>query len=1047
MIIEDSLEDIFYDDWLDAVGYDLRTNTDVSLGGDDEGRTRYSQVVLRNRLENAVNKLNPDLTREAKEAAVNTLAGYANQSIEDGNREVYDMLRGGVPVEVVQDDGHRAIRRAQVIDFETPTNNDFLAVRQFTVHGHANRRPDVVLFVNGLPLVVIELKNPADETATIEDAYNQIQAYKSDIPQLFHFNLINVISDGINAKYGSLTAPYGHYSFWRLLDGEVYRGKDRMELDVLAHGLLNPVTLLDMLNRFVAYKIVDGTPSQKIVAKWHQYQGVLKALERAWDAFSNRKDGKGGVIWFTQGSGKSFLALFYAMALRSDKRFNAPTIVGVTDRNDLDDQLYEDFATCSGSLKATPQKAESRKDLQELLSNVTSGGVFFTTINKFEPAEDSQGALCGRSNVIVIVDEAHRTQYGFTSQLDTKTGEQKYGLAKYMRDALPNAIYLGMTGTPVSLDDRDTESVFGTYVDIYDMSDAQADNAVVPIHYESRIIELSYNKAEENEIKAGFEAIAQDDSTEAKNQAISAYTRLEAVATAEGRLETLAKDLIDHWAIRRETMPACKAMVVAISRGAAVELYDEIIKVAGDDWHSDDLRKGKIKIVMTGTSADPASFHRHRTTKEEQAVIKARLRDPDDELQMVIVRDMWLTGFDAPPLNTMYIDKPMRGHGLMQAIARVNRVWRDKPGGLVVDYIGLGEELKAAIKSYTRDTGGKKPTIDVSGEALIILLDTIDVIRQTWFSNFDYSGFNEAKKALLLLRPAMEHVLEIERKKTEEINSDKHDLTVKSFLDTTAQLRKAQALAGTHKEAIELREEISFFLAVAASFKKYTAAGETTSQAEKEHAMKQLVAKSVLVEGVQDLFGSLGQEHPDISILDDAFLEQVKAMPEKNLALELLQRLLKKQIKSRGRKNAMQGAIFTEKMRDALARYNNRALTTVEVLQELVVMAIQFRESGAPDGMSEEEWAFYQALETNTSAVEQLGHPVLRALAVKLTDQIKRSTTIDWQQRGDARARMRVMVKRLLMMHRYPPDNQEEALERVINQAECLADDWGVEQP
>lgn len=1035
--------------WLEGLGYTTLNGEDVSLGGNQEARTKYTEVVLRPRLEAAITRLNPGMPAASQAAAVTRVADYANQSLIDGNREVYGWLRGGVPVEVIGEDDHRSIERLQVIDFTNPASNDLLAVQQLTVHGHSIRRPDVVVFINGLPLVVIELKNPADENADIEAAYNQIQTYKADIPQLFHCNLLNIVSDGINARYGSLTADFAHHGFWRLISDARNADKGLMEMEVMVRGLLAPETLLRFLRGFVAYAISEGSPSVKIIAQWHQYHGVRKAVERAADCLQHRRDGKGGVVWFTQGSGKSFLAVFYAMALRDDPTFRAPTIVVVTDRIDLDDQLFETFSGCSGSLRATPAQAENREKLRDILTSTEAGGIVFTTINKFAPerGESRVPTLCDRDNVVVIVDEAHRTQYGITAQTDTQTGEQKYGLAKHMRDALPNAIYLAMTGTPVSLDDRDTEAVFGPYVDIYDMAAAQEDEAVVPISYESRVIDLSFNEADEQALKDEFEEATADESKDEVLRTVSKTTRLEAIAMADGRLERLAEDLRAHWALRRESMPQGKAMVVAISREAAVRLYDALVQVGGEGWHSDDLKQGKVKVVMTGSASDPVHFKPHQTNKQDKDLLKKRLRDPDDELEMVIVRDMWLTGFDAPPVNTLYVDKPMQGHGLMQAIARVNRVWKDKPGGLVVDYIGLGEELKKAIKTYTRDARTDRPPVDVSGEALTVLLDTIDSIRKTFFSCFDYSGFLEPKTALKLLGPAMNHLLELEREKTAQTGGNKHGWTVKSYLDAVAKLSKAQALSGTRSEAIALREEIGFFQAIAVSLRKHTAAGKTVSKAEKDAALRQLVAKSVIVDGVTDLFGTLGLDTPDIGLLDESFLAQVRELPQRNLAAELLERLLADSIKARGRKNAMQEAQFTEKLKESIQKYQNRGLTTVQVIEELIQLARELNAAKPPDDLSDEEWAFYQALTANESAVREMGHPVLRSLAVKLTDQIRKSSTINWQKRGDARARMRTMIKILLRTHRYPPDQAPDAMERVLNQAERLSDNWAFEQP
>lgn len=1034
---EDHLESVCLD-WLGELGWTCAHGDDVSPGGAQCDRAKYSDVVLASRLRSAAVRLNPELTATEIDEVVDKLSGYGAQSLVDGNKEVYDWLRNGVPVQRIEPDGRRTVLRAQVIDFDGA--NDLLAVQQFTVHGLKVRRPDLVLFVNGLPLVVIELKNPVDLHADIEAAWNQIQTYKTDIPQLFYFNLLNVISDGTVARYGSLTADFGRHARWRLLcDEKVAKG--RLELEVLMLGLFEPCTLLTFFRSFVAFGGADGGASFKIIAQWHQYHGVRKAVARAVDALLHKKDGKGGVIWFTQGSGKSLLALFYVMALRDHPEFRNPTVVLVTDRNDLDGQLYETFFDCAWSLRGTPQQAESRDDLRDKLLQVQAGGIIFTTINKFAPETGQTKApvLCDRSNVIVIADEAHRTQYGFKAGMDIQTGKTKYGLAKYMRDALPHAIYLGMTGTPVSLDDRDTEAVFGTYVDVYDMIAAQDDQAVVPVSYESRIIELRFNEAEKQALMDEFLEVTEDEDESQQNQTVSRLTRLEALAMAEGRLEVLAADLVAHWEARTEAV-AGKAMIVAISREAAIRLYDAIVKLR-PDWHSDDINAGRIKIVMTGSSADPGHFQPHRTDKAQRKLLEKRFKDADDPLEMVIVRDMWLTGFDVPPVHTLYVDKPMQGHGLMQAIARTNRIWKDKPGGLVVDYIGIGEELKKAIKQYTKDAGAEREPVDTSGAALQVLLDTLDVIRKEFFHDFDYAGFEQPKKALALLGPAMEHILQI----NPEVDDNGRNLGVRSYLDQVAKLTTAQALAGTRSAAMAVREEIAFFQAVRVCLIKLTRAGSGRSRLEKEAALRQLVAKGVLVDGVNDIFVTLGLGKPDISLLDEDFLKQIREMPTKNLAAELLERLLADQVKARGQKNAMQGKEFTRKLEEAIAKYQNRGLTTAQVIEELIKLAKEINAARPPDGLSEEEFAFYQALCENESAVRELGHPVLRALAQELTDKLRKSATINWQNRKDSRARMMAMIKVLLAKHKYPPDKQAEATEKVIAQAELLADTWSAE--
>ncbi|MFN4054074.1 MAG: type I restriction endonuclease subunit R, partial [Alishewanella aestuarii] len=850
---ENHLEEACFN-WLSELGYEVLAGDEVSPGGSSQDRERYSEVVLASRLRAALEKFNPTCSASEINEALTKISGFGSQSIVEGNKSLYDWLRNGVEVDRVGQDGVPTVVRLKV--FSTDDDNDFVAVRQFTIHGKKVRRPDVILMVNGIPLVVIELKNPADENADIEAAYNQIQNYKHDIPQLFNYNLLNIISDGTLARFGSLTANFERFTPWRLLNGEKVRRKAELELQVMVKGLLNPSTLMDFFFNFVAYGGESGQDTFKIIAQWHQYHGVKKAVERALEALTQRKDGKGGVLWFTQGSGKSLLALFYVMNLRERPEFKNPTVVVVTDRNDLDGQLYDTFALSSWSLRGSPVQADNRAELQDILSSSEAGGIVFTTINKFAPEQgkNTVETLCERSNVIVIADEAHRTQYGFNASLDTKTGVTKYGLAKYMRDALPNAIYLGMTGTPISSDDRDTEAVFGTYVDIYDMVDAQEDGAVVPVSYESRIIELSFNEAEkQNLLKEFMDNTIHEDATQ-KSKTASRLTRMEELATSEQRLKALANDLVEHWEHRKEQMNG-KAMIVAISRSAAIKIYDAIIALR-KDWAGSDINTGRIKVIMTSSSDDPESFRPHRTEKRERKLLEKRFKDPNDPLEIVIVRDMWLTGFDAPPVHTLYVDKPMQGHGLMQAIARTNRIWRDKPGGLVVDYIGIGEELKKAIKSYTRDSKSTRPPIDVSGQSLKILLDTIDVIRNHYFDKFELKNLHDPIEALQLLQPAMEHILSLNPKADDKGRYKGRNRGVVDYLDTVARLTQAQSLAGTQEAAMKLREEIAFYQAVRVGLIKTTRSGAANGQSklEREAALRQLVAKGVLVDGVNDIY-------------------------------------------------------------------------------------------------------------------------------------------------------------------------------------------------
>lgn len=1041
---ENDLEDACFT-WLSDLGYEVLTGDDVSPGGGDQDREHYSDVVLSSRLRTALEKFNPTCTTAEIDEAFNKVAGFSSQSLIEGNKALYDWLRNGVEVDRIGVDGVPTVIRLKV--FSSGSDNDFAAVRQFTIHGKKVRRPDVILMVNGIPLVVIELKNPADLNADIEAAYNQIQNYKHDIPKLFQYNLLNIISDGTAAHYGSLTADFERFTPWRLLEGEKVRGKTELELQVMVKGLLNPVTLMDFFFNFVAFGGESGQNTFKIIAQWHQYHGVKKAIQRALDALTKRKDGKGGVLWFTQGSGKSLLALFYVMNLREHPEFKNPTVVVVTDRNDLDGQLYDTFALSSWSLRGSPVQAEERSELKEILSSTEAGGIVFTTINKFAPEQGKNvvDTLCERSNVIVIADEAHRTQYGFNASMDSKTGVTKYGLAKYMRDALPNAIYLGMTGTPISSDDRDTESVFGTYVDIYDMVDAQEDGAVVPVSYESRIIELSFNEADKKKLLEEFLEKTADEDEKQQHKTSSRLTRMEELATSENRLKTLADDLVQHWERRKEQMNG-KAMIVAISRSAAIKVYDAIVALR-PDWADSDIKKGRIKIIMTSSSDDPVHFNPHRTDKRERKSLEKRFKDPNDPLEIVIVRDMWLTGFDAPPVNTLYVDKPMQGHGLMQAIARTNRVWRDKPGGLVVDYIGIGEELKKAIKAYTKDSKSKRPPVDVAGESLKILLDTVDVIRKNFFAGFKYENINNPSVALSLLKPAMEHIISLNPKSDDKGRYKNRNRGVVDYLDTVAKLTHAQALSGTQPEAMKLREEIAFFQAVRIGLIKTTSsgAGSGMSKLEREAALRQLVSKGVLVDGVNDIYKTLGLDKPDLSLLDERFLEQIRQMKTKNLAAELLARLVGNKIRDRSKKNALQGKDFAKKLEEAVNKYQNRGITTLEVMEQLIKIAQELNASTAPAGMSDEEFAFYQALTLNQSAEEQLGHNVLRALAMELTDKLRKSATINWQNRTSSRAKMMAMVKVLLKSHRYPPDKEKAAIDRILDQAELLADQWAFE--
>lgn len=1030
-------------DWFRDLGWQYTHGEMISPGGFAPERNHYNEVMLAPRLRSTLERLNPEIPESALDDAEKKVRQFSGQSLVEANRDLYVWLRDGIPVEV-QEDGHRRQINVTVFDWTDTARNDWLITNQFTVKGSKTVRPDMVAFVNGLPLAVIELKNPADEKADVYTAFNQIGNYKNEIPQLFEPNVVCVISDGTVARMGSISADQERFMPWRTANG-IDHPEQHLELEVLVKGLFDKQTFLTYFRHFIAFQ-TSGAGTFKVIAGYHQYHGVLKGVERALGSIQHRHDGKGGVMWFTQGSGKSLLAVFYVGMLRERPELENPTVVVVTDRKDLDGQLFETFAACRIPLRTTPIQATDRSELKKLLSEQVAGGIFFTTIQKFAPekGQNTVETLSTRSNIIVICDEAHRTQYGFKSELDKKGEKYRYGLAKYMHDALPKALYLGLTGTPISENDRDTEAVFGTYVDIYDVLASQKDGTTVPIHYEQRIIDLAVNKDELDSLDDELEKLLEDDPEEQNSKTISALSRLESIAMADGRMEKLADDLVTHWEERLEAIDG-KGMIVAISRKAAVALFDEIIK-RRPEWHAKEVDKGVIKVVMTSPASDPPGLRAHATSQQEKKLLEKRIKDPDDPLKLVIVRDMWLTGFDAPCLHTLYVDKPMRGQGLMQAVARVNRVWRDKPGGLVVDYIGIGEELKAAIAQYTRARGSdnRGEPVEFIEEALAILKETISIVRDM-LHGVDLTGVaTDAKRALAALPVAMNHLVKLNQK-PDTAESDDKPPGVKRFLDQITKLTKAQALAGTHPQALALRNEIAFYQAVKAGMVKYTSVGAGKSKVEKEAAMRQIVAKGVLVTGVTDLYKTLGIEKPDISVLDETFLKKLAEIPQKNLAAELLQRLINDEIQSRGRRNTTQAQKFSKKLAEAIQKYTNRGLTSAQVIEELIKLAHEIAADKPPADMTEDEFSFYEALRENESAVRGMGDPVLKALAHELTDKLRKSATIDWQKRDTARARMRLLVKVLLTKYKYPPDRQLEAVEKVIEQAELYADLWAVE--
>ena len=1024
LVTEDQVE-LQSIEWLRDLGYDYICGYDIAPDGDTPERSDYISVVLRERLLSALTRINPDIPQSAIAVALSQLINPNIPALMSANRQLHSWLTKGVKVTYHEGD-HEVGKQLKVIDFDNPDNNEWLVVNQFTIHGQKhNRRPDVLVFVNGLPLSVLELKNAADEQADIWAAYNQLQTYKNDIPDLFNYNTCMVISDGIFARLGSLSANEERFMRWRTIDGvEVDPLGQHRELETLIKGLFNKEVFLSYLRYFCLFE--DDKTVIKKIAGYHQFHAVQAAVESVVTASGIEGSKKGGVVWHTQGAGKSIEMACLAGRLIAEARLENPTLVMVTDRQDLDGQLFGVFAGAGELLGETPKQANSRAELREHLKNRPSGGIIFTTIQKFglDADEDKFPVLSDRHNVVVIADEAHRTQYGFKAKIDGQTGIIKYGLAKSLRDALPNATFLAFTGTPISQDDRDTQSVFGNYVSIYDIQQAVDDGATVPIYYESRLAKINLNQDALPTIDAEVEELLDDEVEDDrdKEKAKSQWSALEAIVGTEARLQEIAKDLIQHYEARSQTQPG-KAMIVAMSRDICVRLYDQIIKVR-PDWHSDDHMQGAVKVVMTASASDKAYFQPHHTNKSQKKDLEKRIKDPDDPLKIVIVRDMWLTGFDAPCLSTMYIDKPMQGANLAQAIARVNRVFKDKPGGLVVDYIGIAPQLKEALATYSAAKGKGRPTID-SSEALRILKEKIQIARD-FLHKVDWSEFRT--KALILIPECMDCVLAQEDGK-------------RRYADTVLQMTKAFALCGTLDEALELSPEVAFHQAVRAPLIK----GSDGDRPKKDvnYELRQLVSQAVVGEGVSDVFKLAGLQTPDISILSDEFLSEVMKMPHKNLAVELLQRLIKDEVKSKFRTNVVKQRKFSDLLQTSLGRYANRAIEAAQVIEELIAMAKQFQEDLArreSHDMSDEEEAFYDALAKNKSAQEVIGEEVLVEMAREIAAKLRDNLTVDWAVRDSVRAKLRIMIRTLLRRYKYPPDQARDAVEMVLRQAEVVSE-------
>lgn len=1032
--------------WFSENGWQAVHGPDIAPDSDNPQRGSYNQVLLEQPLREAIKRINPQLKPQEIDEAVHKLRTVTHPILVKRNKLFHSMLLDGVTIEIERD-GKREPEPVRVVDFGNAENNTFQVVNQFTIQGTKQpRRPDVVAFINGIPVAVIELKNPDNEDTDIYSAFNQIQTYKDEIPDLFAYNVANIISDGYNARVGSLTANTEWYMPWRAIKNEDDRPKLEFELETVIKGFFNPELFLDYIRHFILFE-QDGDHAIKKIAGYHQFHAVREAVKAVITA-SRAPEGrveeqpratygdevepgskKGGVIWHTQGSGKSISMVCFAGKLLQQPEMKNPTILVVTDRNDLDGQLFQTFSSAQDLLKQTPIQADSRDDLREQLSSRESGGIYFTTVQKFSTIGDEKRhpALSERHNLVVISDEAHRSQYGLKATYDKDEKKYKYGYARHMRDALPNATFIGFTGTPVSMEDRDTRAVFGDYVSIYDIQDAVDDGATVPIYYESRLAKLDVNRAEIDELSDRVEEVVEEYEDESEREKTkSEWSTLAKLVGATPRITQVADDLVKHFEKRTAAIDG-KAMVVGMSREICVDLYNAITEIR-PEWHDEDPEKGQIKIIMTGSAADPAKMQPHIYPKKVKKRLEKRFKDPADEFKVVIVCDMWLTGFDAPSCHTMYIDKPMRGHNLMQAIARVNRVFRDKQGGLVVDYIGIANELKQALKTYTDSKGKGSPTLGAE-QAYEILLEKLHIIRGM-LHEFDYSGYETEAHNLVI--PAANHVLELENGK-------------KRFLDAVLSLNKAHSLCNTLDEVIELEKEIAFFNSIKAAINKFTAVERKRSEREKNSILKQILDNAVVAEGVEDVFSMAGLENPEIGLLSDEFLEDVRRMKYKNLAVELLEKLLKDEIRSRTKNNVVQQKKFSERLLETLRKYHNRAIETAQVIEELIEMAKDFKKAIKEEealGLNKDEVAFYYALAENESAVREMGDEILKKIAVEITEKLRNSTTVDWQKRESVRAKLRILVRRTLRRYKYPPDEQKRAMKLVMEQAEALADEW-----
>lgn len=1028
---EDQIEQSLLDT-LAHLGWEIVSGP--TIGPDGTMEREYTDVVLNRRFEIALTRLNPELASGQRGEVLRRVIRSTSNDLLTDNQDFHNLLTDGVGVEYRHADGSIRTTQVKLFDFDNPHNNDFVAVNQLTVvQDKVNRRPDVVLFVNGLPLVVVELKNATDSKADLTAAYNQIQTYKQQISSLFRFNELCVISDGLDAKVGTLTAQQERYLAWKTVDGEKREGLIP-ELEVLAEGMFYKEHLLDIIRNFVVFER-DGKDESKFtkkVAAYHQYWAVKKAIARTIDATQPDGDHRAGVVWHTQGSGKSLSMLFYSGKLISDPGLGNPTIVVITDRNDLDGQLFDTFTACKELLRQTPVRADSRANLRELL-NRESGGVIFTTIQKFFPEDggDTFPTLSERTNIIVLADEAHRSQYGLKARIRESDAQMVYGNAKYMRDALPNASYIGFTGTPIEFEDKSTQAVFGDYIDIYDVQRAVEDKATVQIYYESRLIDLGMDESTKVWLDKEVDDLLEGEEMTRQDKLKAEYAQKEAIVGNSERLKLIAKDIIEHFKKRLEVIEG-KGMIVTMSRHIAADLYDKIIELH-PDWHSESDDEGVIKVIITGSASDEQKLQQHIRSKERIKKIEKRIKDPGSSLKLVIVCDMWLTGFDVPSMHTMYLDKPLKGHNLMQAIARVNRVYPGKEGGLVVDYLGVAAALRDALGIYTQSGGEGKPTLDIN-DAVAEMKRRYEIVRDL-FHGFDYMRFFgvSTREQLQTILDAQEHIL----------NAEDGERRLKQHV---TELSKAFALAMPHPEALELREQVAFFQAIKARLEKINESlhGGPTD-ADYRMALKQIVDKAIAPVGVVDVFAAAGLEKPNLSILSDEFLAEVRGMDRKNLAVEALQKLLRDEVRVKFSRNAIKSDDFSIMLEAALTSYRNGTIEAAQVIEELIDIALKMRasiEEGQVEGLEEDEVAFYDALLANGSAKEIMKDDQLRELARLLVEKVRTSAGVDWTLRANAQARLRVEVKKLLNKYGYPPDEQAIAADNVLKQAELFATDW-----